>query len=311
MSLSALFADRRAPTIFDAARALLQREGIGEVRVSRWFPAAGVSALRAGRIEVSVVDGALVPERECKTPREVKLLMESQRTAARAMRRALERIRAAEIGADGVLREGRRRLCSEAVREDIERTAAECGGLCVDTIVAGGVQAANPHEQGSGPLRAGEAIVLDIFPRDRHSGYWGDLTRTVVRGRPSQKLQSIYRAVWRAQRAAIDAVRAGVDAAEPDRAARRVFESLGFESRQSSRGPVGFIHTTGHGVGLDIHESPSLREGGGTLRAGHVVTVEPGWYDPDIGGVRIEDVVRVTSRGGVVFPAPGRRFELD
>ena len=171
MSLSALFADRRAPTIFDAARALLQREGIGEVRVSRWFPAAGVSALRAGRIEVSVVDGALVPERECKTPREVKLLMESQRTAARAMRRALERIRAAEIGADGVLREGRRRLCSEAVREDIERTAAECGGLCVDTIVAGGVQAANPHEQGSGPLRAGEAIVLDIFPRDRHSGY--------------------------------------------------------------------------------------------------------------------------------------------
>lgn len=291
---------------------LLRKLQVRAVTVSRWFPASLVRHLESTGVRVAVVEGALVPERAVKTAEEIDLLKAAQRVAVGCMRAAMRMISVAEIGPDGALRLGRRRLCAEDVREEIERVALENGCLCAETIVAGGEQAVNPHERGHGPLRAGEAIVLDIFPRDRHTGYWGDLTRTVARGRVSEKLRRMHAAVERAQQAALRAVRAGAPAEKPHAAACRVFEEMGFKTERTAEKMEGFIHGAGHGVGLDIHESPALRMGvKERLRAGHVVTVEPGLYYPGVGGVRIEDVVAVTPGGLDLFPSLPRRLELD
>ena len=290
---------------------LMRREGVKAVTVSRWFPASLARRLEAAGIRVAVEENTLTPERAVKRPEEMEHLRSAQRVAIRCMKQAIGKIAAAEIGADGTLRQGRRRLCSEDVREEIERVALAAGCLCAETIVAGGAQAVNPHERGHGPLRAGEAIVLDIFPRDRRTGYWGDLTRTVARGRVAEPLRRMYAAVAKAQRAALAVLRAGVSAETPDRAARRVFEEWGYRTERSAGKMEGFIHGTGHGLGLDIHESPALRPGGGRLRAGHVVTVEPGLYYPGIGGIRIEDVVAITKDGHDPFPTLPRTLELD
>lgn len=290
---------------------LMRRERVNAVRVSRWFPASLARRLETAGVQVAVEEDTLTPERAVKRPEEIESLRSSQRVAIRCMKHAIGRIAAAGIGADGILREGRRRLCSEDVREGIEQVALAGGCHCAETIVAGGEQAVNPHERGHGPLRAGEAIVLDIFPRDRRTGYWGDLTRTVARGRVAEPLRRIYAAVARAQRAALSVLRAGVSAETPDRAARRVFEEWGYRTVRNTEKMEGFIHGTGHGLGLDIHESPGLRPGGGRLRAGHVVTVEPGLYYPGIGGIRIEDVAVVTDDGCELFPTMPRRLELD
>ncbi len=287
---------------------LLQRERVRAVRVSRWFPASLARRMETSGIRVEVQEDSLTPERTVKRPEEVEYLKAAQRVAIHCMKHAIALIGAAEIGSDGSLRRGRRRLYSEDVREEIERIALASGCLCAETIVAGGDQAVNPHERGRGPLRAGEAIVLDIFPRDRRTGYWGDLTRTVARGPVSAPLRQMYAAVAAAQRAALDAIRAGAPAEAPDAAARRVFEQRGYETVRSAARMEGFIHGTGHGVGLDIHEAPGLRPGGGRLCAGQVVTVEPGLYYRGIGGVRIEDVVVVTRTGGEIFPSMGRRL---
>ena len=302
---------RAGGSLFEAAVALLRAERIRRVSVSRWFPARGVEVLHSSGIRVDVQEGPIVPEREWKSPREIACLMRAQRIAAYAMRTAIDQIRAAEIGPGGDLRMGRRRLYAEDLHEVVESAALRRGGLCIETIVAGGRQAANPHERGSGPLRAGEAIVLDIFPRDRATGYWGDLTRTVVRGRPSEQLLRMYTAVQKAQQAAIACVRAGAECAAPHRAACDIFVAMGFRTRMDARRMEGFIHSTGHGLGLEIHEAPSLADRPGRLCIGHVVTVEPGLYYPDIGGVRIEDVVCVTRRGAIRFPAPPRQLLLD
>lgn len=291
---------------------LLRKLQVRAVTVSRWFPASLVRHLESAGVRVVVVEGALVPERAVKTAEEIDFLKASQRVAVRCMRAAIRKIAAAEIGPDGALRQGRRRLCAEDVREEIERVALENGCLCAETIVAGGEQAVNPHERGHGPLRVGEAIVLDIFPRDRRTGYWGDLTRTVARGRVSDTLRRMYAAVEHAQRAALTAIRAGVAAEKPHAAASRVLEESGFQTERTPEKMEGFIHGTGHGVGLDIHEAPVLRMGiKERLCSGHVVTVEPGLYYPGIGGIRIEDVVAVTPDGADLFPSLPRRLELD
>jgi Xaa-Pro aminopeptidase len=163
-----------------------------------------------------------------------------------------------------------------------------------DTIIAGGAQACDPHQRGEGPLKTGEFIVCDIFPKSLESGFWGDMTRTFFHGalRPEQRKQ--YAAVQAAHDAVIAALRAGVSGAAMHKLAADTMRAAGFEDGENADGTArGFIHSTGHGVGLEIHEEPRLSPSGGVLRAGMVVTVEPGLYYPELGGVRIEDTVAV------------------
>jgi Xaa-Pro aminopeptidase len=160
---------------------------------------------------------------------------------------------------------------------------------------------------GSGPLRAGEAIVMDIFPQHKTTRYWADMTRTVSKGEPSAEILKMYEVVKRAQDAGIKALKPGVTGRSIYEMVEDIIFAAGYDtlrpgqqhgSRANGALPRGFIHGLGHGVGLEIHEAPSVGRGGTSpLMVGDVVTVEPGVYDPEIGGVRLEDMLVITEAG--------------
>jgi Xaa-Pro aminopeptidase len=175
----------------------------------------------------------------------------------------------------------------------------------VDTIISCGEDSAIPHIRGSGPLREGESIILDIFPQDEETGYTADMSRTVVRGEPSDRIREMFEAVLGAQALAMTLVRPGVTGAEVHGKVVDYFKDRGFESNTT-----GFIHNLGHGVGLDVHELPVLGPGGGELAAGNVITLEPGLYYPGKGGVRLEDMGVVTADGFRDLTRMPREFRI-
>lgn len=279
------------------ALGLLRSLGLRRVLVPPAFPVGVARALERAGVRVAVADTLLFPSRAVKSRRELAALKNAQGAAAAAMRRALKLIAASRADRAGFLRCGGRRLKAEDVRRVIDGMLAEHGAVARETIVACGRDSADPHEQGAGPLRAGEPIVIDIFPQSRATGYWGDITRTVVKGKPSAKLARMYAAVKAAQESALAQLRGGVNGTTLYRNVVRVFDARGFHTVVGKGRAEGFTHSLGHGVGLDIHEVPSLGPVRARLRAGNVVTVEPGLYYRDTGGVRIEDTVLVTARG--------------
>ncbi len=289
---------------------LLRHEHLSRVRVGGSFPVGLARKLEGLGIGVEVAELPLFPEREIKTPRERAMLRASQRAAAAAMAQAVAMIRASDPDRRGVLRLEGRALTSERVRAEAQKFLLERGFFAPGLIVAGGAQGADPHQIGTGPLHANASIVLDIFPHDMATGYWGDLTRTVVKGKASPALAAMERAVRAAQAAVLRVIKAGVNAAELHQLAVRTFEARGYKTGMTRRGAEGFIHGTGHGVGLEIHERPSLGRQESILKPGHVVTVEPGLYYRAIGAVRIEDTVVVTRTGYERLAASPRVFEV-
>ncbi len=279
------------------AAALLKKTGVGKVDVAGTFPLGVARELEKQGLRVRLAQEELCPERVVKTAGEIVHIRHAQRAAVKALHGACALLEQARVDARGVLREGRQVLTSERVRQVINRILLDenCSGG--EPIVAGGPLSANPHWIGHGPLKAGEPIVMDIFPQSLETGYWGDLTRTVVKGAPSPALVRMYQAVKKAQAEALASVRAGVRGVSIHQGVIDRFTELGFESSVTKGVPEGFIHGTGHGVGLEIHEAPSLGFGGAILRVGQVVTIEPGLYYAEVGGIRIEDTVVVTREG--------------
>jgi len=210
-----------------------------------------------------------------------------RRTEA-ALAEAIQAIRDAVVD-DGLLRWRGAILTAEIVKRLIGVRLLEDGLLAQHTIVACGEAACDPHNEGSGPLRAGEAIILDVFPRDVSSRYFADITRTVVKGQAPETLRRMYRAVAEGQEAAFRRIRDGADGAAIHREVQDTFERHGFRSGEVNGRMQGFFHGTGHGLGLEVHELPRISKVPAVLRTGGVVTVEPGLYYPGIGGVRIED----------------------
>jgi Xaa-Pro aminopeptidase len=158
-----------------------------------------------------------------------------------------------------------------------------------------------------GPLRSGEPIIIDIFPRSRATLYNGDCTRTVVHGAVPEAVARMHAAVVAAKAAAIAATRAGVTGEAVHAATTRVILERGYAMGLPAEGAgpdfCSMVHGTGHGVGLEVHEPPLLDRGGPELVAGDVITIEPGLYCRAIGGVRVEDMVAVTARGCDNFDA--------
>jgi Xaa-Pro aminopeptidase len=153
---------------------------------------------------------------------------------------------------------------------------------------------------GSGPLKSDEPIVIDLFPVEEKSGYYADMTRTVVKGEPSADLLAMFDALRQAKQLGTSQVKSGVSGADIHQAVVDFFKDQGYES--NSRG---FIHNLGHGVGLQVHELPTVGPAGKPLVSGNVITIEPGLYYPGIGGVRLEDIGVVTKSGFenfTVFP---------
>ncbi|MDD2235837.1 MAG: M24 family metallopeptidase [Kiritimatiellae bacterium] len=282
----------------DWAEALLRRERVRRCSVPGWTPVGVVKALEARGIRVTVKPLALAEERAVKSAVELAAIRRAQRAAVSAMRAAFGALATASIDRNNTLRLDGRVLTSERLRTliEVELLAHGCSAVG-GTIASCGEETADPHGQGAGPLYAHRPIILDIFPRSRKTGYWGDMTRTVVKGTAPEEIIRMHAAVCAARRAALAMIRPGADAGAVHARVQEVFAAKGFCTKLDGKKPCGFIHSTGHGVGLDIHEAPRISTIGGTLQAGHVITVEPGLYYPGIGGVRVEDTFVVTSTG--------------
>jgi Xaa-Pro aminopeptidase len=291
------FSEKAPKRPADLAIALLRKLKVRRVQVTNEFPMVLADLLRAAGIRVEATKATHANARWVKNAWEIRQLECAQRATGGAMRRARAILREAVIRRDGRLVWEKSVLTSERLRAEIEQLLRRQGYLCEGSIVACGAAGADPHERGAGPLRAGELIVLDIFPRHRVTGYWGDMTRTVVKGVATEEQVRRYRAVCRAQVVALKAIRPGAAGATVHGAAAAVIEQAGFPRCRVKNREEGFIHGTGHGVGLQIHEAPRIPGRDIVLRAGHVVTVEPGVYAQKVGGVRMEDLVVVTRTG--------------
>jgi Xaa-Pro aminopeptidase len=283
------------PGLAQVLVAILHERGIRNVVVPGNFPLALALDLQRHRIRVKPRPGSFFPQREQKSAAEVKKISAALMMAEVGMAEGIQALRNSKIGKDGRLMYHNVPLTSEKLRAIIDTAILQASGLASNTIVAGGRQACDPHERGSGPLRAHEPIILDIFPRSQTTGYFGDITRTVVRGRATEPIRKLYQTVQQGQAAAFRKMRAGIPTSAVHQEVNELFEGAGYKTAKRNGRMQGFFHGTGHGLGLEIHEPPRTGPTSvGTLKPGQVVTVEPGLYYPDLGGVRLEDVALVT-----------------
>jgi len=278
--------------------AFLEEAGVDAVAAPKRFPLETADGLREREVSVEPdADDTITTIRATKTDAEIEHVRVTQRANETALAAAEDLLAAAEP-VDGMLQHDGEPLTAERVKEEIEIALLREGCALEETIVAGGKQGADPHERGSGPLPADEPIVIDVFPRDTETKYHADMTRTFVAGEASEEVHRRHELTIEAMEAAIGAVEPGVTGEAVHDAVCDVYEAAGEPTLRSDPDTeTGFIHGTGHGVGLDVHEPPRLAPGGDELEAGMVVTVEPGLYDPAAGGVRIEDFVVVTEDG--------------
>ncbi|MGH7954281.1 MAG: M24 family metallopeptidase, partial [Limisphaerales bacterium] len=238
------------------------------------------------------------PKREFKNADEVKKISGALMMAEVGMAEGIQALQLSKIGKRRQLIFRGAPLTSERLRAIIDCVILQANGLAANTIVAGGKQGCDPHERGFGPLRAHEPIILDIFPRSQKTGYFGDITRTIVRGHASDAVRKLYDTVLRGQQIVFKKIRAGTSTSEIHKAVQEFFAQQGYKTGRRNGRMEGFFHGTGHGLGLEIHEAPRMGATSiGELKTGHVVTVEPGLYYPEIGGVRLEDVALVTGNG--------------
>lgn len=274
------------------------------IAVPEYFPLALADRLRAKGIDLQVIDG-LEQRRRAKRDDEIAALEATQRATEEAWQLGVDAIARADVRADGTLGLDGAPLTAERVRAIVEGALLERGCLAESTIIAPGTQAADPHMIGSGPIHSNEAVVMDIFPQHKETRYYADMTRTVSKGAPRAEIVKMYEVVMRAQDAGIKALRPGITGREVHELVEDVIFAAGYDTLREGQkhdpaDPVtrGFIHGTGHGVGLEIHEAPNVGRGGTSpLALGDVVTVEPGIYDPAIGGVRLEDMLVITADG--------------
>ena len=284
----------RKPGFEQALIQFLREKKIRRARVPYDFSAGLAAALAAAGIRLQPVSGLFWPQRELKTAAEVKAIGKALRNTEAGMARAIEVLRASRISGRDLLW-ANRKLTSEILRAEIDSAILRAGGLPANTIVAGGLQACDPHERGSGPLRPHELIILDLFPRDAKTGYFGDMTRTVVRGRAGEAQRRLWETVQRGQRMALRGMKPGASGSAVHEDIKAFFAREGYPTEKRNGRWVGFFHGTGHGLGLEIHEDP--RFGRTTFQPGQILTVEPGLYWPGVGGCRIEDVGLITAGG--------------
>ena len=287
-----------------ATARLLERLGAANSPVAV-PPSLGVvyaDELRARGLTVRPDAALFAGLRRQKTEEEISSIERTQRAIEEACAYAVEILRESGIAEDGTLLHEGETLTSERLRSEIDIELLRRGCAAEGTITACGAQAADPHERGHGPLIAGESLILDIFPVDKASHYYADMTRTFVKGEPGEELQRMYDAVLESQEAALAMVGPGVNGRSIHTKVSDILHEAGYETLLHDQKPGeplqrGFIHGTGHGVGLEIHEAPRVSTAEENLVPGDVVTIEPGLYYPEIGGVRIEDLVVVTEDG--------------
>ena len=298
----------KEPSLSAVLIQLLKEERVRKARVPATFPLGLANDLSKAGIALEPVNGLFFPEREFKTADELRKLRKALSITEAGMARGMEVLGASKIDPKHQLRWGNQLLTSELLRAEIDSAILRAGGLPANTIAAGGDQGCDPHERGHGPLKAHSLIILDIFPRDAVTGYYGDMTRTVVRGRASDAQRQLWETVIEGQKLALRSMKPGADGKAVHEAVQAFFTEQGYPTGQRNGRWTGFFHGTGHGLGLEIHEAPRFSRT--HFKPGQVLTVEPGLYYPGLGGVRIEDVVTVTEKGIRMLSRFEKRLEV-
>lgn len=284
-----------------AAAECLRRAGVTHVYGDRTLPLIFVDCARQAGIAVECEPDRWVNERRQKTPEEIAYLREAQRVTEGAIQLACRLIARASARADGVLMHEGAPLTSERVRAAVDHWLLDQGYSNPMSIIAGGPGASDCHFYGFGELRTSQPVIVDIFPRNRTSKYNGDCTRTVVHGDIPDEVVRMHLAVRAAKAAAEKVIKVGATGEAVHRATIASMIASGYAfglpKADTPASYCAMTHGTGHGIGIDVHEPPLLDIKGPALLAGEALTVEPGLYRQDLGGVRIEDMVIVTQDG--------------
>lgn len=291
-----LSADRETATA-EAATQLLRAAKVEEVLADRSLPYIYVWHLEQAEISVIYDDTMGVNDRRQKTHHEIEALAKAQQVTEEVMRMLCERVAACDVAADGTLIHSGSPLTSERVRSMAAIEFMQRGfSMGHGAIVATAPHVADCHHAGEGPLFTGKPVVIDLFPRDDSTRFWGDCTRTVVHGEPSDTVKAMHAAVVAAKAAATALLHAGNTADAIHKASEQALLDRGYPT---SRGTItdhpSIQHGTGHGIGLDVHEPILLDHDSGEVLEGEVFTVEPGLYGRIDGGVRVEDMLVVTA----------------
>ena len=290
----------RAQVADELVRRAVAAFGVQSAVVPETFPLHVADLLRAEGVELRPDRDYFDDRRRVKSESELAGIRRAQRAAEAGMDAARDLLRRASN--DGALEVDGEPLTSERIKRAIGAAFVENGATADDFIVSHGPQSAIGHHMGAGPIREGEPIVIDLWPRDGESACFADMTRTFVVGEPPAEIAEWHRLVLEALERSTAAVREGAGGRAVYDVACDVFEPTGLPTGRTKRqgAPLeeGFFHGLGHGVGLDVHEEPFLGlTSKDVLRAGDVVTIEPGLYRPGLGGVRLEDLVLVTADG--------------
>jgi len=279
--------------------------GIERAVVPPDFPLDVADHLRGAGVDVAVDRREFVERRLVKTPAELAGIRRAQKAAEAGMHAAAEMLRAAEIS-DGVAMLDGEPLTSERLKEAIEAAFAANGAAVDEVLASHGPQTAVGHDMGSGPIKPREPIVIDLWPFDRATGCFSDMTRSFVVGEIPAELRDWHALCREALDRSVAATRPGVTGFELHKLVCDFFDEHGHPTQLTKKpGEVlrdGFFHGLGHGVGLQVHEEPALgRTGHDPLRAGEVLAIEPGLYRHGYGGCRLEDLVLVTEDGAEVL----------
>lgn len=287
----------KSPEFMDVAIAVLKEIGTKRLLAPANFNVWYADYLRKKGFKLGVKKDPFFESREIKSEQEIQCIIKTQRAVEKAMDMAINYIKRSHIKDGFLYTASGSKITSESVKKLINIELIRNGFIARHTIVSCGDQTCEPHNVGSGPLKANEPIIIDIFPKDEQTGYYADITRTVVKGKASDSLKKMYKAVLAAQGLVFNNASNG---ARGDIIHKKVVKSLrdsGFKRGKIKGRLAGFFHGTGHGVGLDVHESPRIAGPKITLKTGNVVTVEPGLYYPGMGGVRVEDMILIKDNG--------------
>ena len=276
---------------------LAEKYKISSFSVPSSFPSHLFKELEKYKISLKIKKAPFFSERKIKEKKEIELIRSGNQASEKGLQKVKEILQATKVNKQGFLLFEDEVLNSEYLHREIRKTTAHYGASLCDPIVAGGKQGANPHCIGSGALRANELIIVDIFPRMANSGYHGDLTRTFLRGTASKNQIKLMKTLKKAHGRALDNLCCGVSGKKIDKIIRDSFEEDGFLTGEKEGKHFGCFCGIGHGLGLDVHEQPFLGKDSENLKAGMVITIEPGLYYPEADSARIEDVVLITETG--------------
>ncbi|MFH1728042.1 MAG: Xaa-Pro peptidase family protein [Pseudomonadota bacterium] len=284
------------PELF-AIMAFLKDNNIKDLIIPEIFNLSTFNTLKENGFSITInKDIPFFKARKIKKEAEKCIIKENQTIIEEALLKAENLLKASRIENGNILYEGEI-VTSELLKTLINGHLFSKGMFCEDMIVACGNDSTFPHLSGSGPIKANETIIFDIAPKSFINNYFGDMTRTFVKGKASKELKKMHQTVRDAQEMAIDQIHDGLESKRLHEKILAFFDSQGFKTGMINDRYQGFFHGTGHGIGLEIHETPIINANGPRLEKGNITSIEPGLYYEDIGGVRIEDLVYIKNKG--------------